>query len=114
MQTLGTTLDASTMRITSQTSSKIAEMQRAKAAAKGLAPEKADVAAQEFEAQFIAQMMENMFATMPVNEELGGGEGEAMFRSLMIDEYGKLMSRAGGIGVADHVKRELIRTQEVE
>ena len=81
---------------------------------KTMSPEKIDAAANEFEAQFISQMLENMFATSPVNEELGGGEGEEMFRSLMVDEYGKLIARSGGIGVADHVKRELIKLQEVE
>lgn len=67
---------------------------------------------QEFEGQFIGQMLQNMFSTVPVDEEFGGGTGEEMYRSLMIDEYGKLLSRTGGIGIADHVKREMIRLQE--
>ncbi|MDG1286085.1 MAG: rod-binding protein [Rickettsiales bacterium] len=68
-------------------------------------------AAQEFEAVFLAQMMEHMFAEVdfdPSNE----GPGEDIYKSMMIDEYGKLMSRSGGIGVADHVKREMLRVQE--
>lgn len=107
-------MDATTMRINSQTGARIAEMNKVKAAAKGMSAEKADELSREFEAQFISQMLENMFSTVPVNEELGGGQGEEMFRSMMVDEYGKLISRSGGIGVADHVKRELIKLQEVE
>jgi flagellar protein FlgJ len=109
-----TGMDADTMRINSQTGSRIAQLQRAKAAARGMDADKTDAVSREFEAQFISQMLENMFATSPVNDELGGGEGEEMFRSLMVDEYGKLIARSGGIGVADHVKRELIKLQEVE
>jgi peptidoglycan hydrolase FlgJ len=73
-----------------------------------------DEAAQEFEAQFIAQMMENMFATVEVNPETGGGSAEEIYRSLLVNEYGKLIARTGGVGVADHVKREMIKLQEVE
>ncbi len=68
-------------------------------------------AAKEFEAVFLAQMMEHMFAEVdldPSNE----GPGEDIYKSLLIDEYSKLMSRSGGIGVADHVKREMLRMQE--
>jgi hypothetical protein len=31
----------------------------------------------------------------------------------MIDEYGKLISRSGGLGIADQVKREMLKIQEV-
>jgi Rod binding domain-containing protein len=33
---------------------------------------------------------------------------------MMIDEYGKLMSKSGGIGIADHVTRQLLQEQEVK
>lgn len=72
-----------------------------------------DETAADFEAQFISQMLENMFATVPVNEEIGGGEAEEIYRSMVVNEYGKLMARTGGIGIADHVKREMIQMQEV-
>ena len=74
---------------------------------------KIDKVAGEFESQFIGQMLENMFSTVDTGEFLGGGEAEEMYRSMIIDEYGKLMSRSGGIGVADHIKREMLRMQEV-
>lgn len=108
------TMDTQTMQIVSKQGSRIADMQKARAAAKGLSAEKVDAAAQEFEAQFISQMLENMFSTVDTNPVLGGGEGEDAYKTLLVDEYGKLLARAGGIGVADHVKRELLRVQESE
>lgn len=103
-----------TMQVVSKQGARIHDLGKARGAAKSLSAGKIDEAAQEFEAQFISQMLENMFSTIETNPELGGGEGEDMYRSLMVDEYGKLLARAGGIGVADHVKRELLRIQEAE
>lgn len=75
--------------------------------------QKIDAIAQDFEAQFLSQMLENMFSTVDTDTFLGGGEAEETYRSFLIDEYGKIMTRAGGIGVADYVKREMLRMQEV-
>lgn len=100
------------MQVVSKQSARIQELGKARGASRGLSADKIDQTAQEFEAQFISQMLENMFSTVETNPVLGGGEGEEMYRSLMVDEYGKLLARAGGIGVADHVKRELLRLQE--
>ncbi len=76
--------------------------------------EKIDALAKEFEAQFISQMMSAMFETVDAKQALGGSESEEMYRSLLVDEYGKIISRTGGIGVADQVKRIMIHQQEVE
>lgn len=71
-------------------------------------------AAVEFEQVFIAQMLEQMFAGMPTDGIFGGGNGESIFRSLLNNEYAKLISRSGGVGIADAVHREIIRLQESE
>ena len=104
------------MRIDKKTGERIAGMQQRGNlhATKAASPEKVGQLAEEFEAQFISQMLETMFNTIPVSEELGGGFGEETFRGLLVDEYGKIISRTGGIGMADAVKREVLRTQEVE
>lgn len=109
-------MDMDTMRITNNSQAKLAQINKAKSLsrAKGVDEAKLDEVAQEFEAQFIAQMLQNMFSTVDTNPVLGGGEGEEMYKSLLVDEYGKLIARSGGVGVADHVKREMIRMQEVE
>jgi len=80
---------------------------------KAMTPEQADKAAEEFEAVFLSQMLEHMFAEtdmMPMSE----GPGEDIYKSMLIDEYGKIIARTGGIGVADHVKREMLKMQEVQ
>jgi Rod binding domain-containing protein len=109
-------MDVESMRITNNSQSKLAQINKAKAMARGNGVDEAkiDEVSKEFEAQFISQMLENMFSTIDTNPVLGGGEGEDMYKSLLVNEYGKLISRAGGVGVADHVKREMIRMQEVE
>lgn len=106
--------DADMLRINQTTAGRMAEMGKAKKLPKGASMDKINETANEFEAQFISQMLENMFSTVETNDVLGGGEAEETYRSMMIDEYGKLISRSGGIGVADHVKREMIKLQEVE
>lgn len=82
------------------------------AGAKGATPEKIDATAKDFEAQFIAQMLESMFSTVDTKNALGGSEEEETFQSLMVNEYGKILSRSGGIGVADQIKREMLKMQE--
>jgi peptidoglycan hydrolase FlgJ len=71
-------------------------------------------AAQEFESVFISQMLGHMFVSVGNDEMFGGGEAEDIYRSMMIDEYGKLMAKSGGIGIADQVTRELLQNQEVK
>ncbi len=71
-----------------------------------------DAAANEFEAMFITQMLKPLFESIEVNPMFGGGKGEEIFQGFLVEEYGKSLSQAGGIGLADHVKQELIRIQE--
>lgn len=69
-------------------------------------------AAQEFEAVFLSQMLGPVFESIESNEITGGGQGEKMWRGMMVQEYGKQMSEAGGVGIAKHVYNELLRAQE--
>lgn len=68
--------------------------------------------AKEFEAMYISQMMRPMFEGIEAEEPFGGGQSEKMWKSLQIDEYGKAISNAGGVGIADAVMREMIMLQE--
>ena len=68
--------------------------------------------AQEFEGVFLSQFLSQMFDGISADGPFGGGQGEMMFRSLMLDEYGKQIAAQGGIGLADAVTRELLKTQE--
>ncbi len=77
-------------------------------------PAAAKKAAQGFESVFISEFLGSMFEGIPTDGPFGGGEGEQMFRSLMLDEYGKQISSQGGFGLADAVTRELLKTQETK
>lgn len=111
---LGKATDIDMISMNTNSTSKLTTAQKARLASKGASPEKMDEVSKEFEAQFISQMLENMFSGVETDGPMGGGEAEATYRSMLTNEYGKLISRAGGIGVADHVKREMLRLQEVE
>ena len=75
-------------------------------------PATAKKTAQEFEGVFLSQFLSQMFDGISADGPCGGGQGEMMFRSLMLDEYGKQIASQGGIGLADAVTRELLKTQE--
>ncbi|MFM9891155.1 MAG: rod-binding protein [Rickettsiales bacterium] len=96
-----------------QASNRIGNLGRGKAISKSQNEAKVNEAAADFEAQFISQMLENMFATVDTKESLGGDDSQEIYRSMLVDQYGKAISKAGGIGIADHVKREILRLQEV-
>jgi len=68
--------------------------------------------AQDFEAFFISQMLQPMFQGLSTDGPFGGGNAEAMWRGLQIDQYGKTIAKAGGIGIADAVLREMMKAQE--
>jgi Rod binding domain-containing protein len=65
-------------------------------------------AAQNFESVFISQM----FKGIGGDSLFGGGHGEEMFRSLLVDEYSKQVVKRGGLGLTDTVMRALISQQE--
>ena len=72
---------------------------------------KARTAAQDFEAVFLNSMFSQMFAG--VNEgPFGGGQAANTWRSFLTDEYARNFAKAGGIGIADSVYKELIALQE--
>jgi len=53
-----------------------------------------------------------MFQGISTDGPFGGGAGEAMFRSLLMDQYGKAIADQGGFGLASAVKASLLKTQE--
>jgi peptidoglycan hydrolase FlgJ len=73
----------------------------------------AEEAARQFESVFLAKVLEGMTTGLS-GSVLSGGQAEATWRSFMNDEYAKLISRSGGIGVADAVQKAMLDAQEVE
>ena len=69
-------------------------------------------AAKEFETSFLTAMLEQMWTGVEAEAPFGGGHAEKVYRSMVVGEYAKTISAAGGIGIADHVYREILSAQE--
>lgn len=68
--------------------------------------------ATEFEAVFATEMLSHMFEGVGVDPVTGGGNGEEIYKSMMIEQYGKAIAHSGALGIADKVAAELIKAQE--
>lgn len=77
-------------------------------------PAAAHKTGEDFEAFFLSQVFENMFAGVGTDSLFGGGNGETVYRSLLLQQYSKVAAKAGGVGIADAVQREILRAQEAK
>lgn len=66
-------------------------------------------AAQDFEAQALGALLQPMFQGLETKGPFRGGAAEAQWRPMLVDAIAKDMTRAGGLGLADAVLRELTR-----
>jgi flagellar protein FlgJ len=68
--------------------------------------------AREFEAMFVAKMLDTATAGLKTKGAFFGGQAEESFRSVLNEEYGKAVANAGpGLGLADMVLQEMLRLQ---
>ncbi|RRN62093.1 rod-binding protein [Caulobacter sp. 602-1] len=67
--------------------------------------------AKTFEASFMSVMMQQMFEGVKTSEPFGGGNGEEMFKSVLTDAMSKEVTKAGGIGLAATIQREMLKMQ---
>ncbi|UAL09415.1 rod-binding protein [Caulobacter segnis] len=67
--------------------------------------------AKTFEASFLSVMMQQMFEGVKTSEPFGGGNGEEMFKSMLTDAMSKQVTKAGGIGLAPTIQREMLKMQ---
>lgn len=74
--------------------------------------DKAKESAESFEAFFLSRMMESMFEGVSTDGMFGGGHAEKIYRSLLLDEYGKEMAKLGTVGVKDYVMQAILQMQE--
>ncbi|MFN3132948.1 rod-binding protein [Roseibium sp.] len=72
----------------------------------------ARAAAEEFEAVFLNNMLQSMFSGLENGGAWGGGTGSDAWQGMLVDEYARTISAAGGVGIADSVERELLALQE--
>ncbi len=100
------------MALLNSTSSQQAQAsERLKDAAKTQKLQQIEDAAQDFEAVFLSEMMKPMFESVEVDAIFGGGKGEEVFRSFLVQEYGKIIAASGQVGLAHPVKDALIKMQ---
>ena len=71
-----------------------------------------DKAAKEFESVFISQFLGSMFSGIKTDGPMGGGQGEEMFRSMMVDKYAQGITAQGGFGLAASIKAQMLKMQE--
>jgi len=74
---------------------------------------KARATAEDFEAVFLNSMFGQMFSGVGEGP-FTGGEAAKTWRSFLTEEYAKNFAKAGGVGIADSVYRELIAQQEAQ
>ncbi|MGE0108710.1 MAG: rod-binding protein [Bdellovibrionales bacterium] len=68
--------------------------------------------AKDFEAVFMGQMLKPMWEGLEADSMFGGGAGEEAFRDLLVQEYGKSMAEADGLGLSDMLMHEVLKLQE--
>lgn len=71
-----------------------------------------DKNSKDFESMFMTQMLQPMFEGVGVDPVFGGGHGEEVMRSFLIQEYGKAMAANAHLGIADAVKKAMIKAQD--
>jgi len=75
---------------------------------------KIDAVAEDFEAFFVSMMTESMMSGIKTDGPFGGGQGEKVFRSILVQEYGKEAASQGNFGIADAVRQQLLKMQEMQ
>lgn len=74
---------------------------------------RARATAQDFEAMFLEQSLDQVVRTTGDEGPLGeNGTGGGVYRSMLVKEYAGQIVKSGGVGVAGHVYRQLLKLQE--
>ena len=66
-----------------------------------------DSACTELESLFIHQLFQQMRATVPKSDLLGGGSAEELYTSMLDQELSKELAERGGIGLAALLKEQI-------
>jgi len=64
--------------------------------------------AENFEAQFINSMFQQMYQGVGGDGPFGNSAGVGPWRSFLTDEYAKSFAKGGGIGIADAVYKQMM------
>ena len=80
---------------------------------KSMSMDQIDKTSQDFESMFVGQMLDQMFGETEGDDMFGDSDTSDVYRGMMVDQFGKEIAQAGGIGIAAYVKQELLKLQEV-
>jgi flagellar protein FlgJ len=72
---------------------------------------KAKSTATDFEAMFLNSMFSQMTSGLKGEGPFGDTPGTGVWRSMLTEQYSKSFAKAGGVGIASNVYRELILQQ---
>jgi flagellar protein FlgJ len=72
---------------------------------------KAKATATDFEAMFLNSMFSQMTSGLKGEGPFGDTPGTGVWRSMLTEQYSKSFAKAGGVGIANNVYRELILQQ---
>jgi len=70
-------------------------------------PEELKEAAAEFEALFVARVLDEMWRSATTASYFGRGFAATVYRDLFRDELARAVARSGGFGIADLLARRL-------
>ena len=82
--------------------------------AKTTDPKQADKVSGEFEAMFLSSMLQPVFAGLKGSKMFGGGHAEETWTAMLVDEYGKVMAKSGGLGIAKMVRDQILQLIDAE
>ncbi|HVZ10500.1 rod-binding protein [Rhodopila sp.] len=72
-------------------------------------------AAQDFEAMALGELLQPMFDTVDTAHGLfGGGDAEAAWRPLLVQEMARQIASHGGLGLAAPVQAAMLRMQQAK
>lgn len=83
-------------------------------AVQSLSKEKIKETAEDFEAFFMTKMMETMYEGISTDGMFGGGHAEKIYRSMLLNEYGKQMAKTGNIGISQDIMDTILQMQEAQ
>jgi Rod binding domain-containing protein len=70
-------------------------------------------AAQDFEAMALGQFLAPMFGTVDTSKSVfGGGDGEAAWKPMLVQQMARQVAAHGGLGLAMPVFTQMLRMQE--
>ncbi len=70
--------------------------------------------AKDLESVLVSKMVEPMFPEGKNTMLYGGGAGNSVYRGMMIEQYGKMLTQKNGLGLAENIAKKLTQERRKE